>query len=74
MDTPLLHVADLHKSFDNHEVLAGVGLEVRRGAVFTVLGPSGAGKSVLLKCLAGVLAPDSGRIQFVGQPDALRMR
>jgi phospholipid/cholesterol/gamma-HCH transport system ATP-binding protein len=64
----LLRVEDLHKCFDDHVVLAGVGLEVPRGSLFTVLGPSGAGKSVFLKCLVDVLRPDAGRISFDGRP------
>jgi phospholipid/cholesterol/gamma-HCH transport system ATP-binding protein len=64
----LLHVEDLHKRFDDHVVLAGVGLDVLRGSVFTVLGPSGAGKSVFLKCLADVMQPDAGKISFDGRP------
>jgi phospholipid/cholesterol/gamma-HCH transport system ATP-binding protein len=63
----LLHVEGLHKRFDDHVVLAGVGLDVSRGSVFTVLGPSGAGKSVFLKCLADVMQPDAGEICFDGR-------
>ena len=63
----LLEVDGLKKSFGDRVVLAGVGLAVRRGSVFTVLGPSGAGKSVFLKCLAGVVQPDAGTIRFDGQ-------
>ncbi len=64
----LLQVEDLHKRFGDHVVLAGVGLAVQRGSVFTVLGPSGAGKSVFLKCLANVVRPDAGQIRFDGRP------
>jgi phospholipid/cholesterol/gamma-HCH transport system ATP-binding protein len=64
----LLQVEDLHKRFDDHVVLAGVGLEVVRGSVFTLLGPSGAGKSVFLKCLVDVVRPDAGVISFDGHP------
>jgi len=64
---PLLHVADLQKSFEAHHVLKGVNLDVRRGSIFSVLGPSGAGKSVFLKCLAHVESPDSGTIAFDGR-------
>jgi phospholipid/cholesterol/gamma-HCH transport system ATP-binding protein len=63
----LLEVEDLQKRFDDHVVLAGVGLKVARGSGFTVLGPSGAGKSVFLKCLAGVEQPDAGKIVFDGR-------
>jgi phospholipid/cholesterol/gamma-HCH transport system ATP-binding protein len=64
----LLHVEGLRKRFDDHVVLAGVGLDVLRGSVFTVLGPSGAGKSVFLKCLVDVMQPDAGQISFDGRP------
>ncbi len=63
----LLQVEGLGKRFGDHVVLAGVGLEVRRGSLFTVLGPSGAGKSVFLKCLADIEQPDAGRIIFDGR-------
>lgn len=64
---PLLQVDGLHKRFGEKVVLAGVGLEVTRGSVSTVLGPSGAGKSVLLKCLADIERPDAGTITFDGR-------
>jgi phospholipid/cholesterol/gamma-HCH transport system ATP-binding protein len=70
----LLEVENLHKSFGSHEVLKGISLEVARGSVSTVLGPSGAGKSVLLKCLADVEQPDSGRLRFDGRPLDFRNR
>ncbi len=66
----LLQVEGLQKRFGDRMVLTGVGLEVRRGSVFTVLGPSGAGKSVFLKCLADVLRPDAGKIIFDGRAQA----
>jgi len=67
----LLQVEGLTKCFGDHVVLAGVGLNVRRGSVSTVLGPSGAGKSVFLKCLADVVRPDAGEIRFDGRLMAL---
>lgn len=62
-----LDVRGLHKRFDGNTVLAGVSLAVPRGSVITVLGKSGTGKSVFLKCLAGIVRPDSGDICFDGQ-------
>jgi len=62
----LLEVRELRKAFDDHLVLNQVGLHVERGSVHSVVGPSGAGKSVFLKCLAGVVEPDSGEILFDG--------
>jgi phospholipid/cholesterol/gamma-HCH transport system ATP-binding protein len=63
----LLAVEGLCKSFKGRRVLDGVDFHVPRGTIFTVLGPSGTGKSVLLKCVAGILAPDAGRMVFDGR-------
>ena len=45
-------------------VLAGVDLELGGEGITVVLGPNGAGKSVLLRVLAGLLAPDAGTVQW----------
>lgn len=63
---PLLEVRNLHKRFGDRIVLDSVDLTVPRGAVVSLLGPSGTGKSVFLKCLAGLLTPESGEISFEG--------
>lgn len=61
-----LDVRNLKKSFGEQEVLGDVNLSVNRGSIVTVLGKSGMGKSVFLKCLAGILTPDTGEIRFDG--------
>jgi phospholipid/cholesterol/gamma-HCH transport system ATP-binding protein len=63
----LLAIEGLEKSFNGRPVLEGVDLHVPRGTIFTVLGPSGTGKSVFLKCVAGIMTPDAGRIVFDGR-------
>jgi phospholipid/cholesterol/gamma-HCH transport system ATP-binding protein len=67
-NTLLLHIDGLFKRFGDNVVLDGASLDVPRGSLVTVLGRSGAGKSVLLKCLADVIRPDKGSIQFDGKP------
>jgi phospholipid/cholesterol/gamma-HCH transport system ATP-binding protein len=57
-----LKVRGLRKSFDGHEVLKGIDLEVQPGEIFVIMGPSGSGKSVLLKHLIGLETPDAGEI------------
>ena len=57
---PFLEVRDLRLTFGDRRILAGVDLAVTRGAVVSVFGKSGTGKSVFLKCLAGLLIPESG--------------
>jgi ABC-type Fe3+/spermidine/putrescine transport system ATPase subunit len=61
-----LVVDDLHFSRDGAPILRGVALEHETGRVLTLLGPSGSGKTTLLWLLAGLLRPDSGRIDFGG--------
>ncbi len=60
--TPLIQAIGLHKSFGATQALRGIDLEVSQGEVLAVMGPSGSGKSTLIHCLAGVLAPDEGRV------------
>ncbi len=59
----------LNKSFDGVQVLKDVSLEVRPGEIFVIMGPSGSGKSVLLKHIAGLERPTSGRV-LIGDHDA----
>ena len=62
-----LIITDLVKSYAaGVRVLDGVGLEIASGEFFTLLGPSGCGKTTLLRCIAGFLNPDSGRIDADG--------
>lgn len=65
---PLLATRALKKRFGERVVLSDVSFEVARGEVLAIVGKSGTGKSVLLKCLAGVLKPDSGSVLFEGRP------
>ena len=55
------------KAFGDERVLRDVNLCVQRGRVTTVLGKSGAGKSVLMKCVAGLVRPDAGKITVNGE-------
>lgn len=48
-------------------ILDAIDLQVESSAITAVLGPNGAGKSTLLGCIAGLLDPSSGRVEFNGQ-------
>jgi len=66
-DQPTIRVRDLKKSFGDKVVLDGANLEVRPGESVVVIGQSGVGKSVLIKCIIGILKPDSGTIEIDGE-------
>lgn len=63
----VVEVRGLCKSFGSNQVLRGFDLDLYRGENLMVLGKSGSGKSVLIKCLVGLLAPDSGSIRVLGE-------
>jgi len=67
MNKPLIEIKNLKKSFDTLTVLNGISINVNEGDNFIVFGQSGTGKSVLLKCIVGLLKPDSGDILVNGE-------
>ncbi|MWV39777.1 ATP-binding cassette domain-containing protein [Natrialba sp. INN-245] len=75
MSDPLLHVTDLHVSFETHDGLAqvinGVDLTIGRGETAAVVGETGCGKSVTVKTILGLIGTEnaqvSGRIEFDGR-------
>ncbi len=58
----LLQIADVHKSFGDNRVLAGVDLDMEEHSVVCLIGASGSGKSTLLRCINGLERIDSGSI------------
>ncbi|MFJ9555812.1 ABC transporter ATP-binding protein [Nocardiopsis sp. NPDC101807] len=64
---PLLTGSGLRKSFGLTRALEDASLVLYPGEVVAVMGPSGSGKSTLLHCLAGVVRPDAGSIEYDGQ-------
>lgn len=62
-----IKISNLHKAFGKKVVLDGVDLELNKGESLVVIGGSGTGKSVLIKCIQGLLTPDSGSIEIDGE-------
>ncbi len=58
----MIKVKDLHKSFEDNQVLKGITEHIDDGEVVVVIGPSGSGKSTFLRCLNLLETPDSGEI------------
>lgn len=65
--TQVITVRNVSKSFGDLHVLRGVDLHLFKGENLVVLGRSGTGKSVLIKLISGLLRPDSGTIEVLGE-------
>ena len=64
---PVIEVVNLCKSFGKLVVLSDVNLSVEEGESLVILGGSGTGKTVLLRCIMGLLKPDSGHVALEGR-------
>lgn len=68
MKSAFLKIRGLSKRFGDLVVLDAIDLDIPLDSHTTVIGKSGIGKSVLLKCLSGLLSPDSGEVSLDGDP------
>ena len=62
-----LEVHDVTAGYGPITVLRDVSMQVGSGEILGVLGRNGMGKSTLIRCLAGLIRPDAGRIVFEGR-------
>jgi len=65
--SPKICLRGVTKAFGPKKVLQGIDLDVAKGESMVVIGGSGTGKSVLLKCILGLMRPDSGSIKIDDQ-------
>lgn len=63
----MIEIKDIRKNFGEHEVLKGISAVFENGKCNLVIGKSGSGKTVTIKCMVGLLEPDSGTIEFDGR-------
>ncbi|MBI5602410.1 MAG: ABC transporter ATP-binding protein [Deltaproteobacteria bacterium] len=68
MNTSILSLHNVHKSFGEALILNGVNLELFPGERHAVIGPNGAGKSTLFHLISGQYSPDQGEILLKGRP------
>jgi phospholipid/cholesterol/gamma-HCH transport system ATP-binding protein len=72
-DARLIRIENLTKGFNGNIILDDISLHVDRGENFVVFGQSGTGKSVLLKCIIGLLKPETGKI-FINDKNVIELK
>jgi ABC-type uncharacterized transport system ATPase subunit len=65
--SPAIKLTNIHKSFGPVLANRGASLEVAPGEIHALVGENGAGKSTLMRVLAGMYAPDAGRMEVNGR-------
>ena len=68
MTAAKVEVRDVRKTFGSVEALRGASLAIGEGEITAIVGDNGAGKSTLVKCITGLIPPDSGEILVDGSP------
>ena len=67
MNTPILTLHQVSKSFGGLKAVQSVSLTVSPGSLTALIGPNGAGKTTLFALMSGFLQPDAGQIEFAGR-------
>ncbi|MEQ4549664.1 ATP-binding cassette domain-containing protein [Weissella sp. GP1] len=74
METLILQVSNINKSFGRVRALRDVSFAVTRGSIIGLVGPNGAGKSTTMKVITGGTAPDLGEVKVVGETVTMQQR
>jgi phospholipid/cholesterol/gamma-HCH transport system ATP-binding protein len=63
----MIEVNNIFKSFNGKPVLKGINGEFHKGKTNLIIGASGTGKSILMKCMVGLVVPDTGTVKYDGR-------
>ena len=66
-NSPMLKIRNIETFYGAVMAIRGVSLDVEEGKIVTILGANGAGKTTLLKTISGVMDPEKGKIEFLGE-------
>jgi ABC-2 type transport system ATP-binding protein len=67
MEDLAVEATEVVKSFGDLRALDGVSLRIQRREIYGLLGPNGSGKTTLIRCLVGLVRPDSGSVRVLGR-------
>lgn len=67
-DTNAVSISNISFNYGHLKVIKSLSLDIAPGQAFGLLGPNGAGKTTLIRLMAGLLKPDQGLIQVIGEP------
>jgi simple sugar transport system ATP-binding protein len=67
MADAFLEVRSISKAYEGVQALKDVSLSIGRGEIHCLVGENGSGKSTLIKCIGGVVTPDSGQVVIAGR-------
>ena len=68
--TPILTLTKVRKKYRGREALKGISLQLFPGELLGFFGPNGAGKTTMIRCISGLLKPDSGQIRMQGSANS----
>ena len=60
----MIEIKDIHKRYNDLEVLKGISVSIDKGEVISIIGPSGTGKSTFLRCINYLEVAEQGTISF----------
>ena len=64
---PFFEVENLTKRFGGLVAVSEVSFKIERDEIVGLIGPNGSGKTTLIRCILGILKPDSGKVRFKGE-------
>ncbi len=67
MTEELISLKNVHKSYESHQVLKGINLEIAKGEIFGLVGRNGAGKTTIFKTILELSDYESGTITIDGK-------
>ncbi len=70
----LLSIHNVTKRYDGHTAVDDLSLTIEPGVIYGLLGPNGAGKTTTIRMTMGIIQPDEGRIEVLGEPLSERIK